>query len=104
MNILVIGQGGREHAIVWKLAQSSVVEQIFVAPGNAGTSMVQKTQNCPIKVDNIPALIDFVKTNRINYTIVGPELPLALGIVDAFQLHDLLCLGPSQKAAQLESS
>jgi len=104
MNILLIGNGGREHAIAWKLAQSSRIEQIFIAPGNAGTALEDKCINIDINVDEIDNLIDFAKTNQITLTIVGPELPLSLGIVDQFTAHDLACFGPTQAASQLETS
>lgn len=104
MNVLLIGNGGREHAIAWKLSQSSKVTQIFIAPGNAGTALEPKCTNINIAVDDINSLIDFAKTNHIELTIVGPELPLALGIVDQFQENGLVCFGPTQKASQLETS
>lgn len=104
MKILIVGRGGREHALAWKAAQSPKVTQIFVAPGNAGTALEPKIQNIDINETNIPALIQFAQNENIALTIVGPEAPLAMGIVDAFQKANLGCLGPSQAAAQLESS
>jgi phosphoribosylamine--glycine ligase len=104
MKILIIGNGGREHALAWKTAQSEKVAKIFVAPGNAGTAQETKLENVPIKVDNIKGLVNFAQENRIDLTIVGPEAPLVAGIVDEFQKVDLRCLGPSQLAAQLEGS
>lgn len=104
MKALIIGRGGREHALAWKAAQSPKVSQIFVAPGNAGTALEPKIQNIDIDENNFPALIQFAQHENIALTIVGPEAPLALGIVDAFQKANLACLGPSQAAAQLESS
>ncbi len=104
MNVLVIGSGGREHALAWKAAQSSTVTKVFVAPGNAGTATEAKLENVNISVGDIPALIDFAKTNEIALTIVGPEQPLVDGIVDAFQAQGLMIFGPSAKAAQLEGS
>ncbi|KAA3655733.1 MAG: phosphoribosylamine--glycine ligase [Chloroflexi bacterium] len=102
MKVLVIGSGGREHALVWKLAQSERVEQIFVAPGNAGTAV--SATNIPITAEDIPALVQFAQENEIGLTVVGPEVPLAAGMVDAFQATGLAIFGPTQAAAQLESS
>ncbi len=104
MNILIVGNGGREHAIAWKVAQSPRVEHIFVASGNAGTALEPKTQNIPIAPTDIPALIKFALKNDVDLTIVGPEVPLAAGITDQFIQEGLACFGPSQAAAQLESS
>ncbi len=102
MKVLVIGSGGREHAIAWKLAQSEKVDELFIAPGNAGTVLVGK--NVPIGVEDFESLISFAKENEIGLTAVGPEVPLALGIVDAFQAEGLAAFGPTQAAAQLEAS
>jgi phosphoribosylamine--glycine ligase len=104
MNVLVIGSGGREHALAWKAAQSSTVTKVFVAPGNAGTATEAKLENVNISVGDIPTLINFAKTNEVALTIVGPEQPLVDGIVDAFQAEGLMIFGPSAKAAQLEGS
>lgn len=104
MNVLIIGQGGREHAIAWKIAQSPKVSRVFVAPGNAGTKLENKTQNIDIKANNIPELLNFAKNNHIDLTIVGPEQPLVEGIVDYFEQNNLNILGPNKKAAQLEGS
>lgn len=104
MNVLVIGSGGREHALAWKAAQSTSVTTVFVAPGNAGTATEAKLKNIAISVGDIPALVDFAKDNEIALTIVGPEQPLVDGIVDAFQAEGLMIFGPSAKAAQLEGS
>ncbi|MDF1760157.1 MAG: phosphoribosylamine--glycine ligase [Coxiellaceae bacterium] len=104
MKVLVVGGGGREHAIAWKLAQSPNVRDVFVAPGNAGTAHEDGISNIDITATDIAALIDFAKKNHIELTVVGPEAPLALGIVDQFQAENLACFGPSQAAAQLESS
>ncbi len=104
MKVLVIGSGGREHALAWKAAQSPGVEQIFVAPGNAGTAREPKLENVAIAVDNIAALVAFAQTNAIGLTIVGPEVPLVLGLVDAFNAAGLRCFGPTKNAAQLEGS
>lgn len=104
MNVLVIGSGGREHALAWKAAQSSKVETIFVAPGNAGTAREPKLENIDIDVSDIQSLINFAKDNDIHLTIVGPEAPLVIGLVDAFNAAGLRCFGPTQGAAQLEGS
>ncbi len=102
MKILVIGSGAREHTIAWKLSQSSHKPDIFVAPGNAGTSL--NGQNVPISATDIPALLDFAKKNQIDFTFVGPEAPLAAGIVDEFEAHGLVIFGASKDAARIESS
>ncbi|NVK31470.1 MAG: phosphoribosylamine--glycine ligase [Gammaproteobacteria bacterium] len=104
MNVLVIGSGGREHAIAWKIAQSSQVHKVYVAPGNAGTDNGIDIFNVNIKSDDISALLDFAKNNDIALTVVGPEAPLVLGITDAFQAAGLRIFGPNQVAAQLEGS
>ncbi|TWX69943.1 phosphoribosylamine--glycine ligase [Colwellia sp. C1TZA3] len=104
MNVLVIGNGGREHALAWKAAQSSSVTKVFVAPGNAGTATEAKLENIAISAGDISALVDFAKNNEVVLTIVGPEQPLVDGIVDAFQAQGLMIFGPSAKAAQLEGS
>ncbi len=104
MKVLVIGSGGREHALAWKAAQSATVEKVFVAPGNAGTASEAKLENINIGVEDIDGLIQFVQQNTIGLTIVGPEVPLVMGIVDAFQTAGLRCFGPTQGAAQLEGS
>jgi len=104
MHILVLGNGGREHALAWKLAQSPQVEKVFVAPGNAGTYREPKVENVAIDILDFPALVAFVKKHGIHFTVVGPELPLVEGVVDYFREHDLLCLGPSALAARLEGS
>ncbi|WP_185235550.1 phosphoribosylamine--glycine ligase [Teredinibacter franksiae] len=104
MKILVIGSGGREHALAWKAAQNPKVEKVFVAPGNAGTATENKMENVAIDVMAFEELIQFAKTNNIDLSIVGPEAPLVEGIVDKFQAEGLACFGPSQGAAQLEGS
>ncbi|MBS0290439.1 MAG: phosphoribosylamine--glycine ligase [Proteobacteria bacterium] len=104
MKILVIGNGGREHAIAWKLAQSPLVKKVYVAPGNAGTYREPKVENIPISALAFEALADFVKSQQIDFTVVGPEAPLVAGIKDYFQAKNLLCLGPSADAAKLEGS
>ncbi len=102
MNVLVVGSGGREHALAWKIAQSSRVERVFVAPGNAGTAV--DAENVMIDAGDFPRLIKFATQNQIGLTVIGPEAPLAAGIVDAFQRANLKVFGPSKAAAQLEAS
>lgn len=102
MRILVIGSGGREHALVWKIAQSKLAGKIFCAPGNAG--IAQQAECIDIKTDEIPKLLEFAKKEKVDLTVVGPEAPLALGIVDEFAKYKLRIFGPTQKAAQLEAS
>jgi len=104
MKVLVIGSGGREHALAWKAAQSADVETVFVAPGNAGTATEPKLENVNIGVTDIDALISFAKDNQIGLTIVGPEAPLVIGVVDKFQAAGLRIFGPTEGAAQLEGS
>jgi len=104
MNILIIGSGGREHALAWKAAQSANVNKVYVAPGNAGTAQEPKLENIPIGAEDIPALIKFAIDNDVALTIVGPEAPLVVGIVDEFTAQGLACFGPSKGAAQLEGS
>ena len=104
MNILIVGSGGREHALAWKIAQSQRAEKVFVAPGNAGTALERRIENVSISSSDIEALITFGKEEGIGLTIVGPEAPLVAGITDAFNEAGLPCFGPSQKAAQLEGS
>ncbi|WP_346838735.1 phosphoribosylamine--glycine ligase [Microbulbifer sp. SAOS-129_SWC] len=104
MNVLVIGAGGREHALAWKVAQNPAVDTVFVAPGNAGTAREPKLQNVAIGVDNFSALAEFAEDNDVELTIVGPEAPLVDGIVDFFNGRGLAIFGPSKDAAQLEGS
>jgi len=104
MKVLVIGSGGREHALAWKAARSPRVEKVFVAPGNAGTAREPKLENVAIGVEDIDALVAFARDNDIAQTIVGPEAPLVLGVVDAFNEAGLRCFGPTRGAAQLEGS
>ena len=104
MNVLIIGSGGREHALAWKVAQSEKVSNIFVAPGNAGTTLENKVSNVDIDVCDIEKLIAFAKDNNVEMTIVGPEAPLVIGVVDAFEAAGLKCFGPREGAAQLEGS
>jgi len=104
MKVLVIGGGGREHALAWKLAQSPKSTEVFVAPGNPGTANEANISNVDIKVENIEGLVAFAKDNNIALTVVGPEVPLVMGVVDAFEAAGLRCFGPSQAAAELEAS
>lgn len=102
MKILIVGNGGREHALAWKLAKSPRVDRVFVAPGNAGTAM--EAENVDIPSTDFPKLIKFAQQNQVGLTIVGPEAPLSLGIVDAFGAAGLRVFGPSKQAAELEGS
>ncbi len=104
MKILVIGSGGREHALAWKASQSLSVEHVFVAPGNAGTALEPGLENVAISSDDNDALLAFAQQQQIDLTIIGPEAPLVAGIVDQFQKAGLKCFGPSAAAAQLEGS
>lgn len=104
MNILIIGNGGREHALAWKARQSPLVTTVFVAPGNAGTALEQGVENVAISATDIPALVKFAQDKQIDLTIVGPEAPLVIGVVDAFRQAGLKIFGPTQAAAQLEGS
>jgi phosphoribosylamine--glycine ligase len=104
MKVLVIGGGGREHALAWKAAQSPEVEQVFVAPGNAGTALEFKLENIAVGAEDIDGLLDFAKSHEIDLTIAGPEAPLVMGVVDTFMQAGLRCFGPTQAAAQLEGS
>src|SRR4051812_26624255 len=102
MEVLVIGNGGREHALAWKVKQSPRVDRVFVAPGNAGTAT--DAENVDIPADDVPKLLKFARDNQIDFTIVGPEVTLAAGLVDAFQQAGLRTFGPSRAAAELETS
>tara|TARA_B110000858_G_scaffold115024_1_gene131423 strand:+ start:6286 stop:7566 length:1281 start_codon:yes stop_codon:yes gene_type:complete len=104
MRVLVVGGGGREHALAWKLIQSPTCEQVYVAPGNPGSAAEPNVDNVDIAVEDIPGLVTFAKNNDIGLTIIGPEIPLVMGIVDAFAKEGLRCFGPSKEAAQLEAS
>lgn len=104
MKVLIIGNGGREHALAWKTAESNDVSQVFVAPGNAGTATESKVENVNIGVTDIDALVAFAKSESIDLTIVGPEAPLVIGVVDAFEKEGLAIFGPTAAAAQLEGS
>ena len=102
MKVLVIGSGGREHALAWKLAQSPKVQQVYVAPGNGGTTSSGALKNVPIT--NLAELREWAQAEKIGLTVVGPEQPLAAGVVDDFRAHGLRIFGPTKAAAQLESS
>src|SRR5258708_6773846 len=102
MKLLVVGSGGREHALAWKLANSPRVQKVFVAPGNGGSATATGVEN--VAISEIGALIDFCRKDSIQLTVVGPEAPLAAGIVDSFKEAGLRIFGPTRAAAQLESS
>ena len=102
MKLLVIGSGGREHALAWRLSQSAGVEKVFVAPGNAGTALEPALENVALKSN--AELIEFVRREGVAFTVVGPEAPLAAGVVDDFRAAGLKIFGPTKAAAQLESS
>jgi phosphoribosylamine--glycine ligase len=102
MNVLIVGSGGREHALAWKIRQSRRVSRVFVAPGNAGTAL--DAENVDISAEDVSKLVQFARENRIALTVVGPESPLCRGIVDAFEQAKLRVFGPSKAAAQLEGS
>ncbi|AJC50469.1 phosphoribosylamine--glycine ligase [Coxiella endosymbiont of Amblyomma americanum] len=104
MHVLIIGNGGREHALAWKVAQSARIKKIWVVPGNAGTAIENKVQNVSIDTADIHSLVNFAQKNKIDFTIVGPEVPLAYGIVDQFHKKRLSIFGPTQTAARLETS
>jgi phosphoribosylamine--glycine ligase len=104
MNILIIGSGGREHALAWKIAQSAQADQVFVAPGNGGTEAEPGVRNIPIDPTDAQALVRFAQENEVELCVVGPEAPLVAGVSDALVAAGLRCCGPSQQAAQLEGS
>ena len=104
MRALIVGGGGREHALAWKVAQSPRVAQVYVAPGNAGSALEPGVRNVSIAADDVPGLLRFAREERIDLTIVGPEGPLVAGIVDAFASAGLRCFGPVAAAARLEGS
>jgi phosphoribosylamine---glycine ligase len=104
MKILVVGNGGREHALAWRIRQSPRVHEILLAPGNAGTALEPGMRNMPVAATDVPGLLELARREGVDLTIVGPEAPLSLGLVDAFQAAGLRCFGPTQAAAQLESS
>ena len=104
MNVLIIGGGGREHALAWKAAQSPRAQTVYVAPGNAGTAREPGVENVPVAADDLEGLVAFARDHDVGLTIVGPEAPLVAGVVDAFQAAGLPCFGPSREAAALEGS
>ena len=104
MKVLIVGSGGREHALAWKAKQSMLVRQVFVAPGNGGTSEEKNIINVDIPAEKIEKLLEFALIKKIDLTIVGPEVPLVNGITDKFQSSGLCCFGPSKDAARLEGS
>ena len=104
MNVLIIGSGGREHALAWSAARSEAVEHVYIAPGNAGTAAEPKAKNVDISVDDFRALADFAENNDCALTVVGPEAPLVDGVRDFFDARGLDCFGPSKAAARLEGS
>jgi phosphoribosylamine---glycine ligase len=104
MRILIVGAGGREHALAWKCAASERVREVIVAPGNAGTALEERVRNAPVGADDTAALVRLARDERVDLTIIGPEAPLVAGIVDAFDAAGLRCFGPRARAAQLEGS
>jgi len=97
MHVLIVGGGGREHALAWKVAQSDRVDRVSVAPGNAGTATEPGVQNVAIDAEDIPALLEYAQHNDVDLTIVGPEAPLVAGLVDRFTSAGLACFGPSAR-------
>ncbi|MEN9219546.1 MAG: phosphoribosylamine--glycine ligase, partial [Thermostichales cyanobacterium GMQP_bins_62] len=104
MIVLVVGAGGREHALVWKLLQSPEVSQVYCAPGNAGISLLPRCHIVPLAATDIKGLVRFASVQGVGLTVVGPEVPLAAGIVDAFRAEGLTIFGPTQAGAQIEAS
>src|SRR5512135_507752 len=104
MRVLIIGSGGREHALAWKVAQSSRATEVLVAPGNAGTALEPRVRNIDVAADDVPGLLRLALAEKVGLTIVGPEAPLVLGVTDAFSAAGLRCFGPSREAARLEGS
>jgi len=104
VKVLIVGSGGREHALAWKCAQSSKVSEVLVAPGNGGTATEPRVRNVDVAAEDVPGLVALAKQERVGLTIIGPEAPLVIGVVDAFQAAGLRCFGPVQAAAQLEGS
>ncbi|MDC0178878.1 phosphoribosylamine--glycine ligase, partial [Woeseiaceae bacterium] len=104
MKVLVVGGGGREHALAWKCAQSKKVTEVIVAPGNAGTALEPKLRNVAVDAENIEDLLDLAVSETVGLTIIGPEMPLVAGVVDRFRERGLACFGPTAEAAQLEGS
>ncbi|TYQ26482.1 phosphoribosylamine--glycine ligase [Pseudanabaena sp. UWO311] len=104
MKVLVVGSGGREHALAWKLLQSPNIDRVFCIPGNGGTATMQNCQNVSLSIDDFEGILRFAQVQGVGFTIVGPELPLALGIVDYFQAAEALIFGPTKEGAQIEAS
>src|SRR5690242_10571529 len=104
MKVLIVGGGGREHALCWACARSARVSEVLVAPGNAGTENEPRVRNVPIAADDIDGLLQLARSERIELTIVGPEAPIVAGIADAFAAAGLRCFGPSRACARLEGS
>ena len=104
MKVLIVGSGGREHALAWKASRSDLTSEIYVAPGNGGTALERDITNVEISAEDIDGLASFALKNKIDLTIVGPEVPLVLGITDEFKKKGLRCFGPSKDAARLEGS
>src|SRR5450830_1581608 len=104
MNILVIGSGAREHCLVWKISQSKEDDKIFAIPGNAGIAQIAQCENISLSKENFMNILDFIKKNKIDFTVVGPEAPLVEGIVDFLSEHGCLAFGPDKAAAQIEGS
>ena len=102
MKVLLIGSGGREHAIAWKLAQSPKLSKLFIAPGNPGTAVLG--EDLPVKADDHPGILRFCKEKKIDLVIIGPEAPLAAGLADELSAHGIMVFGPSKAAAQIEAS
>ncbi|NOR20406.1 MAG: phosphoribosylamine--glycine ligase, partial [Xanthomonadales bacterium] len=104
MKVLVVGSGGREHALAWSLARADRVEEVIVAPGNAGTAAEPKVRNVPVNAEDLPALLQLAQDEQVDMTVIGPEAPLVEGIVDQFKAAGLRCFGPTAKGARLEGS
>jgi phosphoribosylamine--glycine ligase len=104
VKVLIVGSGGREHALAWKCAQSARVSEVLVAPGNGGTATEPRVRNVDVAAEDVPGLVALAKQERVGLTIIGPEAPLVIGVVDAFQAAGLRCFGPRKAAAQLEGS
>src|SRR3954471_7493748 len=104
MKILIVGSGGREHALAWKCAQSPKVSEVLVAPGNGGTATEPRVRNVDVPAEDVPALVALARREQVGLTLIGPEGPLVIGVVDAFAAAGLRCFGPRQAAAQLEGS
>ena len=104
MKVLVIGSGGREHALAWKSSQDDAVTKVFVCPGNAGTALEEKLENISLDLNNFEEIADFCKNENIALVIIGPEQPLVMGMTDFLQAKDINTFGPSEAAAQLEGS